>query len=330
MEATDLVQFEKKLKREFFKKTYRQLSLKLKLEGIFSLFDFNLMKSLINTNIYSENLKSELANVIINSDMYKSLEEYYYTYLLKLATFFKEEGITDALGISLFFQELLDSGNLSYNRKHSYNYSMTKKDYIKNKLKYESELLGSYVITGSSVCRHMAYLLVDLENQLEKEAYNTNVFIENERLITNLKRSNTNHSVTLIIDNELLFAYCPTTKRILNINFDSKDYFYDHYKYFCFTNVNKAYSEYYNNFIAPLDNNYDIEKLYNNCIYKKLTEGELTKRKMQIALQFFEEETNGSIDEFYNKTKDDLESINQKIYELTPHEKGKVKSLIIT
>lgn len=330
MEATDLVQFEKKLKREFFKKTYRQLSLKLKLEGIFSLFDFNLMKSLINTNIYSENLKSELANVIINSDMYKSLEEYYYTYLLKLATFFKEEGITDALGISLFFQELLDSGNLSYNRKHSYNYYMTKKDYIKYKLKYENELLGSYVITGSSVCRHMTYLLVDLENYLEKEVYNANVFTENKSLVKNLKNINTNHSVAIIVDKDLLFAYCPTNKRILDVSFASKTNGYDGYQYFYLTNISKTYKEYYNNYIAPLDNNYDIERIYNNNSYRSLTEEELSKRKVEISLQFLDEELNGSINNFYNKTKKDLDLISKKIFELTPSENGKVKSLIIT
>ncbi len=329
METIDLVQYEKKIKKEISKKVYRQLLLKLRLEGFSSLFDFNLIKNIIFRNNYSETIKLEIANVIVNSDMYKSLEEEYYKYLSKIAIFFKEQGINDGLGIALFFQELLDSGNLSYNRKHSYNYDMTKKDYIKHKLKFENELLGSYVITGSSVCRHMAYLLTDLENRLEKEAYNTNVFIENNNLITNLKNSNTNHSVVLIIDKDLLFAYCPTNKRILDVNIDSKTSYYYDYSYFHLTSIREKYKEYYHNYIAPIDNNYDIEEIYNNYIYRKLNEEKLTKRKIQISLQFLDAQTNGSIDNFYNRIKSDIDLINQKIYELTPQEKGKVKKLII-
>lgn len=176
---------------------------------------------------------------------------------------------------------------------------------------------GCKVATGNSVCRHNAELLVKLENKIGVESMYTFVFPGNGKTLN----KKTNHALAIIIDNDKCFGYCPTTDVYSNIiKMEVTDN-----KYFYLKNIEDDY-----NFIAPLKQNEDyINNLYNNFDYLGISNEVLKERYSQILIQRLDEEREGILEQFYNGTKPNLDIINQKVNEISPLKRGKIKHLVI-
>ncbi len=176
------------------------------------------MKSIQKIKINQE-IREDIIEHIKTTDTYKKLENEYLSYISVLANFIKEIGMTSGIEVAIFYNFLLDLGYLSKNHFHQYEYIKPKKE--EQMLRYEiPELLGSRVVTGESVCRHMASMLTDLENEIGNKAINIPV-----KQTTNINRDSkqkiifTNHLTSIIQDHKtkLVFGYCPTHRQILQV-----------------------------------------------------------------------------------------------------------------
>lgn len=269
-----------------------------------------------------DDIRKEINKLIINSDMYKGLMEEYDKYIDKLAMFFKREGVTDGLGITMFYKELLEEGYLSYNKINKYNDYMLGEEYRRYYHYYLLPFIGCgcKVVTGKSVCRHNTDLLVKLGNRVGVKSLYTFVFDGNEKV----GEKKPDHALAIIIDNDIVFGYCPTIDIYSNIlKRETSDNI--GYKYFYLKSIEDNC-----NFIAPLEDNEDyINNLYNNFDYLEITNEYVKKRYSQILIQRLDEERDGILEEFYNETKPNLDIINRKVNELSPTKKGKLKQLII-
>ena len=267
-------------------------------------------------------LRTEIRNIIIHSDMYNCLMEEYNKYLDKLTIFFKREGITDGLGVAIFYKELLEEGYLSYNKTCKANKYMLSEEYINYYCYYLLPIFGCgcRVATGNSVCRNFTDLLVNLENRIGNKSMHTFAFPDDE----NRKTTKVNHAFATIIDNDRCFGYCPTMDVYSNVLkekiIDNKEF-----KYLYFKDIKDDC-----NFIAPLeDNEDDIINLYNKFNYLGIDDEYINKRYSQILIQRLDDERDGTLENFYNEIKPNLDIINKKVNEISPIKKGKIKHLII-
>lgn len=191
-----------------------------------AILSYTAVKTIYKTMILSKNeiysIQFKIREEIRKTDTYKKSREEYQKYIEKLALFMtKRLGIKDSTQISLIYNKMLDEGFLSYNKAHEYSLK-----YNQNSQYELFELLGIRIATGSSVCRHNAASLTDLQNEIGNKVYFvSNIAIPSSEMNPDDTPEHmiyqTNHASTLIIDdkNSNLQIYDPTNHQLIeNIN----------------------------------------------------------------------------------------------------------------
>lgn len=175
----------------------------------------------------------EIRNILMSTNTYYNCLKEYNSLLCDVADLFYNIGIRNPLAISELYKLYLDEGCFSYKGKNEYH--LFNNDYFD----YLSELYGTRVMTGYSICRHNAGMLTDLINVMGGRA--SNIFVSpienpsksNTKDLFLLKREKYDHLVTGIIENKTKYLYDPTfdidkrlilfkTKKINNLNLNSR------------------------------------------------------------------------------------------------------------
>lgn len=181
------------------------------------------LAALINTGIVAIDILKVIKEEIIyffnnhyDQDISKKsleLKVLYNKYIKELSKYLKEKNVENPISIGIYFSNMLWDGDLSYTDKFEF----------KNcDPGININLLGSEVIKGEAVCRHIASLLVDIYKYLGYESelllakqYNENVEDKLRTLLTPI-----NHAVALVKVNGKNIIIDPTNKCIGLINKD--------------------------------------------------------------------------------------------------------------
>ena len=289
--------------------------------------------------IFSEVI-TEIKNEIRKSNEYRDLREEYNNYVVSLAKFIKSQGIIDGPGIAFLYQHMLDSGYLSYHKKHEYYNSCRHKNVVENATRYEiEELWGSRISTGSSVCRHMSSLLTDIENEIGNSAHTLKVFYANKNIpVSYYSNFIPDHCINVITTDNNIFGYCPTNKLVLSLKTDYENIPPKLETYLSLSPVLGKSN--FNSILVARDNdNYKIDnsfeenhkisqvfRLENLNNYDMET---LYKRRVDIMKYLYVDNGIKELNNYYENNIDTLRSIKEKTEYLTPLTTDKVKKLII-
>lgn len=291
-----------------------------------SLAGFKGIKTFQKIEIEAEILE-KIRERIKTTDTYKNLENEYLSYITNLANYFKKIGMTSGVASATFYNILLECGYLSKNCNHQYK--------IKENAIYEiPELMGSGVVTGESVCRHMACMLTDLENEIGNKTISLPV-----RETKNIEKDSrkkimiSNHVTSIIQDNKtkLVFGFCPTNREIFRIGTINQKIMLE--------NTNTKYLSFNVHNIATNSKTVDYNRRYLENIEAIFNDN--IKEEKDIKLYFPTKEAEKTVDtifsylienqreieEFYQSTKEQLGNIDSLLNQLCPQEfdnKGKV------
>ncbi len=263
-----------------------------------------------------KNINNIIREQLKESKKYIELEENYKKYVIHLANFFKKIGITNGVEVAVFYNRLLKSGILSYNKITNYE-ELQKLNKPKYRLydKYEIlDTLGSRVATGKSLYRHNTALLTDLQNELGNPSINMPVQIKNKYS----KNKKLNHIITTTKDKETstIFSSCPSFGIISELKYNI-DSFIHIPKY----NINRKRNQV---FVSPIiyptipncSHNIDLQKELdiaissyskNNIVDPEIFYLSAIKVKNEVLKSF--DISENEIEYFYNNSKDELTNI---------------------
>ena len=168
---------------------------------------YNLNNCWKNTNSF----ENELLEQIRNTSTYQECLFEYHEYIKDLADFINMFGFSTIKEIVIYLQFLLENGLLSEKLSHQY-YSY----------KYEtdilSELYGTRVLEGKSVCRHVSSLFVDTINELNYTSCNvvTSVIENLPAKTLKSKEIDWNHSIIGVEEKGELLLYDAIGKCFVN------------------------------------------------------------------------------------------------------------------
>lgn len=287
----------------------------------------------INYETYTK-IYNETMTIIKESDIFKECNYEYKDYLKKLSIFFKSLKIQSPLDVALFNQNMLDDGYLSYDNHHEY------KKFKKNNEFETSELLGCRVVTGKSVCRHMASFLTDLEKEIGNDSFNIPItIITASEIIKDINIINNplvNHLITGIREGEQVYGYDPTMRSIVNLNGQESIL-----KIIKLVQPNQIYGTEIS--IDSLDNRniYILKDIITNkpeyqealtllnkdIEFKEIDHFDILGKTQTIKKQY--QENTDEVNDFYNETKQQLIRLKELSEHIAPLSDKKVKHLIL-
>ena len=173
--------------------------------------------ALINTGVVAIDILKLIKEEIIyffnnhyDQDISKKsleLKMLYNKYIKELSKYLKEKNVENPISIGIYFTNMLWDGNLSYTDKFAFK---------NGNPGINLNLLGTEVIKGEAVCRHIASLLVDIYKYLGYQSelllvkqYNENIEDKVRTLFTPI-----NHAVTLVKVDGKNIIIDPTNKCI--------------------------------------------------------------------------------------------------------------------
>lgn len=177
------------------------------LDAIFLLLGgYSVARTINNWKIYKD-IDYNLVLRLEETDVYRRMSENYFTFVHKVAQFAKQFGLKDSKEVLLFFEIMIQNGYFSETSNHQYR----KYNYIYPEV---HGTLGSQVMTGSCVCRHMSSLFADLMYQMNMTGCNVVVKINYEDTVKKFlkigRKKEFNHAVLGVVEEDKKFIYDPT------------------------------------------------------------------------------------------------------------------------
>ena len=141
----------------------------------------------LNLSKKIKEMNTGLDDIYINSYEFTELEEKYTELVKQLANFFKSNNILEPISILSTYSYLIKNGYLSFDHKFFYEKSIDDCIY----------LLGTNVISGFGVCRHITTLLTDIYKELGYDSYNISMVFEKTKSLSRQKYSSINEKKDL-------------------------------------------------------------------------------------------------------------------------------------
>lgn len=155
--------------------------------------------------------EQQIIDLLRNSSDYKDCQEQYQIYTSEVAKLIKNIGFKSVKEVLIYLQMLLESGYFAPNMKHQY-------QKFKNENELLIELIGARVLSGTSVCRHMASFFSDVLNELDYQACNMSVITTSGKPIkvANKPRITWNHSIVAVASYGEKILYDPTSRTFIS------------------------------------------------------------------------------------------------------------------
>lgn len=168
-----------------------------------------------------ENLeKEQTINMLRTTTTYDELKKEYEQYVKDVAELIRYVGLKSAKEVVMYLQALMELGYFAKNMKHEYQLFKHERDYL-------IEVSGAKVLTGKSVCRHMAAFFVDVVNQIGYTAANQSVTVDDENPVRRIQKKGViiDHAVASVVENGQKFLFDPTCGQFAGLpqNFDFTD-----------------------------------------------------------------------------------------------------------
>ncbi|MGN0966166.1 MAG: hypothetical protein ACI4OP_01020 [Candidatus Coprovivens sp.] len=167
---------------------------------------YSVAKTINNWKLYKD-IDYNLVLRLEETDVYRRMSENYFTFVHKVAEFAKQFGLKSSKEVLLFFEVMIQNGYFSETSNHEYR----KYNYIYPEV---HGTLGSQVMTGSCVCRHMSSLFSDLMYQMNMTGCNVVVKINYEDTLKQFLKKGSkkefNHAVLGVVEEDKKFIYDPT------------------------------------------------------------------------------------------------------------------------
>ena len=218
-----------------------------------------------------------------HKEEYEELKDLYDKYMNDLCDVIKKYKFDDELQLCILLDYLLYEGRFSLNNEFTYKIHEKTNEYF-------TDLLGTFVITGSGVCRHTTEFMINLLSKL-----NVNCF---EILCSSEKNGDINHALVGLISN-------------------GKKYCYDFTNHFCGLIKDKYIYAYPGNFKAYKIRGISLTKKE----YKDTTSREITDKMILNCLDKMDNYDNNLIFELCNfsfEHKKEKEEITNKTLKLMP------------
>ena len=212
----------------------------------------------------------------------------------------KELDVIEPLQVATMFHYTLHCGYLSIDKNFKYNLNS-------NQTINNPHLLGSSIITGNGVCRHINSMLNDIYNDLGIESYLLIVEVNESSLLT-LKKIIGNHAITIAKYDDKIYPVDATSRNELGLYALSKK----------------------NNFVSLLDENcYLTPKIAGNFCFHNLKE--LLGIQKMFYLEDFNllksypnmfktlikiEENRDMLEHFHSENKEKFEEVVYKVKKL--------------
>lgn len=219
----DLVRLRKEYKRAFYRVNGREILSQIG-KGVFHISDYPLeqVKDYLCyiKKIEEDDYRSDIHDVIKNTDIYKRLNNLYVSYINQnLSEFVKSQGLRSTIDVTIFYQYLLDLGVLSYPGTYQYDFDGLRALYQVNEV---LDTLGARVASGMAVCRHTSFHLMNLHQSIGNDVavlslitipdFNRDFFDEYKKALYTV-----NHAINIIFSEEGVYGYCSTTRSFYNI-----------------------------------------------------------------------------------------------------------------
>lgn len=167
---------------------------------------YSVARTINNWKLYKD-IDYNLVLRLEETDVYRRMSENYFTFVHKVAEFAKQFGLKSSKEVLLFFEVMIQNGYFSETSNHEYR----KYNYIYPEV---HGTLGSQVMTGSCVCRHMSSLFADLMYQMNMTGCNVVVKINYEDTLKKFlkmgRKKEFNHAVLGVVEEDKKFIYDPT------------------------------------------------------------------------------------------------------------------------
>ena len=142
-------------------------NLKIKRDNL-SIFDIS---KKIDLSFEIKAMNNGLDDVYINSYEFNQLEDVYREFISRIGDFFRNNGIVDVIEILSVYSYFIKNGYLSYDKKFVYKKTLDDCIYM----------LGSNVVSGFGVCRHITSMLTDIYKELGYDSYNISMIFEKSK-----------------------------------------------------------------------------------------------------------------------------------------------------
>lgn len=297
---------------------------------LFALGAWFLIEARNNFKTHSNKAINEsIKDIIANSDSYLECKTLYNNYLKNLAEFLKSINIKNSLDICIAYEILDRWGYLTGGNEHIY------KEYKYDLDGYCSELHGTRVITGTSVCRHKSAMLTDLLNKMNISACNLGVRGYSDDLYDKMplliKKLNfkPNHMVTGIVDKDGKYLFDPTwqgniatfnTEKTKQDKILTEEFAVSLFREFCYkikldderiTECNK--------------NNLDVLNLFEKSDAKTLSKEEVIELKNYLLSHLYAKDET-ELNDFYREQQPVMKKIKTLSEQIMPFSDSKIKT----
>ena len=148
---------------------------------------------------------AQTIDMLRSTTTYNELKSEYEQYVKDVAELIRYVGLKSAKEVVMYLQGLMELGYFSKGMKHQYQLFKHENDYL-------VEVSGAKVLTGTSVCRHMAAFFVDVVSQLGYTAANQSATPEDENPVRRIQKKGViiDHAVATIVEDGQRFLFDPT------------------------------------------------------------------------------------------------------------------------